>query len=188
MSKLERLYLSMSGGDVTRSKRPKLTDAENRYRYLFYVDFMASVDDLNVSNALRHLQEMTTFFRVLGSFPRAGCLVGLENLGQQLQSKPLGGKPPKRRVGVLGFGTFGQFIAKKLALEHDVFASSRENYSTIASHCGVCLDKTSKGQVGHFVAFRGISMSRTWCDSIDDLLSQQLEVLIISAPCLRQGY
>ena len=27
MSKLERLYLSMSGGDVTRSKRPKLSDA-----------------------------------------------------------------------------------------------------------------------------------------------------------------
>ena len=59
---------------------------ENRFRYLFYVDFLASVgdpqllpklglrsgdflartkvEDLNVSNALRHLQEMTTFFRV----------------------------------------------------------------------------------------------------------------------------
>ena len=27
--------------------------------------------------------------------------------------------------------------AKKLALDHDVFASSRENYSSIASNCGV---------------------------------------------------
>lgn len=108
---------------------------ENRFRYLFYVDFLASVgdlscagrmlcvvpvcqvEDLNVSNALRHLQEMTTFFRVclearhfqcevmidrsfveetsvifsgplwsfrLGSFPRAGSLVGLENLGNRI--------------------------------------------------------------------------------------------------------
>ena len=68
------------------------------------------MDDLNVSNALRHLQEMTTFFRVLGSFPRAGSLVGLENLGQRA-APLLQAKPPKRRIGVLGFGTFGQFIA-----------------------------------------------------------------------------
>lgn len=160
MSKLERLYLSMSGSDVTRAKRPKLTD-ENRFRYLFYVDFMASVEDLNVSNALRHLQEMTTFFRVLGSFPRAGSLVGLENLGNRIALPLNPSKPPKKRIGVLGFGTFGQFIAKKLAQEHDVFAASRENYSTIASHCGV-----------------------TWCDSIDDLLNQQLDVLIISVSIL----
>ncbi|CAK9046367.1 unnamed protein product [Durusdinium trenchii] len=160
MSKLERLYLSMAGGDVTRAKRTKLSD-ENRFRYLFYVDFLASVEDLNVANALRHLQEMTTFFRVLGSFPRAGSVVGLEHLGNRIALPLNPSKPPKKRIGVLGFGTFGQFIAKKLASEHDVFASSRENYSSIASNCGV-----------------------TWCNTLDELLAQQLEILIISVSIL----
>ena len=128
------------------------------------------VEDLNVSNALRHLQEMTTFFRVhlgsqhsipcispvpfvvvaswlekicrLGSFPQAGSLVGLENLGNRIVISSVGvfvswtikivptspkalplnpSKPPKKRIGVLGFGTFGQFIASRLGDEacHD---------------------------------------------------------------------
>jgi arogenate/prephenate dehydratase len=40
-----------------------------QFMYLFYVDFDASMADENAQNALRHLQEQTTFFRVLGSYP-----------------------------------------------------------------------------------------------------------------------
>lgn len=125
------------------------------------MDFLANVDEHNVTNALRHLQEMTVFFRVLGSFPQGGALVGLAHLEDRMVPIFRPATEPKKRIGVLGFGTFGQFIGKKLALDHFVFAASRENYSAIAANCGV-----------------------TWCDSIDQLLDQQLDVLIISVSIL----
>lgn len=40
-----------------------------RFRYLFYVDFVGNLADDLPQNALRHLQEMTDFMRVLGCYP-----------------------------------------------------------------------------------------------------------------------
>lgn len=42
-----------------------------RFSYLFYVDLAASTADVDTQNALRHLQEMAPFMRVLGCYPRA---------------------------------------------------------------------------------------------------------------------
>jgi arogenate/prephenate dehydratase len=39
-----------------------------RFSYLFYVDLVASTADVNTQNALRHLQEMSPFLRVLGCY------------------------------------------------------------------------------------------------------------------------
>lgn len=53
-----------------------LTKIESRpqqgkpWQYLFYIDFAGSIHDVHCRNALNHLQEITTFFRVLGSYPR----------------------------------------------------------------------------------------------------------------------
>lgn len=41
-----------------------------RWQYFFYIDFAGSVHDVHCRNALNHLQEITSFFRVLGSYPR----------------------------------------------------------------------------------------------------------------------
>ncbi len=41
-----------------------------RWQYFFYVDFAGSIYETHCRNALNHLQEITTFFRVLGSYPR----------------------------------------------------------------------------------------------------------------------
>jgi len=54
-----------------------LTKLESRplhgkpWEYFFYVDFIGNVEDPNCKNALRHLEEMTTFLRILGSYPSA---------------------------------------------------------------------------------------------------------------------
>lgn len=40
-----------------------------RFRYLFYVDFVGNLADDLPQNALRHLQEVTEFMRVLGCYP-----------------------------------------------------------------------------------------------------------------------
>lgn len=43
-----------------------------RFSYLFYVDLAASTADVETQHALRHLQEMAPFMRVLGCYPQAG--------------------------------------------------------------------------------------------------------------------
>jgi prephenate dehydratase len=40
------------------------------WEYLFYLDFIGHVDDPKCRNALRHLEELTDFVRVLGSYPK----------------------------------------------------------------------------------------------------------------------
>lgn len=41
-----------------------------QFQYLFYVDFEASMAEDRAKNALRNLQEQTSFLRVLGSYPK----------------------------------------------------------------------------------------------------------------------
>jgi len=40
------------------------------FNYLFYVDFVGTLQDPACQNALRHLQEISPFLRVLGTYPR----------------------------------------------------------------------------------------------------------------------
>ena len=52
-----------------------LTKIESRpirgkpWEYLFYLDLQSDSRSRECSNALRHLQEMTLYFRLLGSYP-----------------------------------------------------------------------------------------------------------------------
>jgi prephenate dehydratase len=53
-----------------------LTKIESRplvgrpFEYFFYVDFLGSVEEEACRNALRHLEEVTDFLRILGCYPR----------------------------------------------------------------------------------------------------------------------
>ncbi len=40
------------------------------FNYLFYLDFEGSMKNASHKNALRHLQEITSFYRFLGSYPK----------------------------------------------------------------------------------------------------------------------
>ncbi|KAL4856490.1 Arogenate dehydratase/prephenate dehydratase 1 [Chlorella vulgaris] len=46
--------------------------AQRSFNYLFYIDFMGSLAQPQAQNALRHLQEIAPFLRVLGSYPIGG--------------------------------------------------------------------------------------------------------------------
>jgi prephenate dehydratase len=41
-----------------------------RWQYFFYIDFIGSINEDRCKNALSHLQEIATYFRILGSYPR----------------------------------------------------------------------------------------------------------------------
>lgn len=50
---------------------------------------------------------------------------------------PRGGSADSRlKIGIVGFGKFGQFIAKGFVKKHDVFAVSRGDYSMAARDIG----------------------------------------------------
>ena len=109
-----------------------------RFRYCFYLDFLASELDENAQNAIHHLKELAEFGKVLGSYPQKSKLVG-PVLDQVEASKAftvksrddvtmlnlpsdddVNGDGLKLNVGIIGYGSFGQFLGKKFAESHKV--------------------------------------------------------------------
>ena len=41
------------------------------------------------------------------------------------------------RIGILGFGNFGQFLARTFVIGNTVFASSRSDYTDVAAQMGL---------------------------------------------------
>lgn len=61
-------------GERFRGAGPADADArrgEQTFNYLFYIDFLGSLAEEHIQNALRHLHEFAPFLRILGSYPRA---------------------------------------------------------------------------------------------------------------------
>ena len=106
-----------------------------RFRYCFYLDFLANQLDVNAQNALAHLREQAEFVRVLGSYPQKSRLVGpvkqsVEDLKHRVVTDfndiSLSTLPSDSdavvplRIGVVGFDTYGQILAKQFAKKHRV--------------------------------------------------------------------
>lgn len=146
-----------------------------RFQYTFYLDFLASEFDDRAQNALLHLREQSQFVRVLGSFPRNGQLVGpikahLENLAKvpittEYPSAPL--PLPKAataplKIGIIGFGKFGQFLARTFVQNNHVYCVSKEDKSAVAKELGCeyfpLYDLTSFAKVGCDVIVMAVSI------------------------------
>jgi len=93
------------------------------------LDILTNELDENAQNALHHLREQADFCRVLGSYPQKSRLVGpVKDVVDQLKimsplpsdqlsltSLPSDNKKTKKyNIGIIGFGSFGQFLAKKI--------------------------------------------------------------------------
>ncbi len=56
--------------DINLAKIESRPLQSKRWQYFFYIDFIGSQHEERCQKALNHLQEITTFFKVLGSYPR----------------------------------------------------------------------------------------------------------------------
>uniref|UniRef100_A0A6B2KXB7 Prephenate dehydratase domain-containing protein n=1 Tax=Arcella intermedia TaxID=1963864 RepID=A0A6B2KXB7_9EUKA len=89
----------------------KETKSEQEFQTLFYLDVMASLNEVGTHNALRHLAEIAPFIRVLGCYPIGGAYVAHKSneiytpVARSLKSHKL-------KIGIIGFSRFGQFLCK----------------------------------------------------------------------------
>ena len=121
-----------------------------RFRYTFYLDFLAAELDDRTQNALMHLREQSDYVRVLGSFPKGSKLIGpIQSTLAALSNIPVttefpsivltnSNKPLKKKlkIAVIGFGNFGQFIAKTFVKDHIVYGVAQSDQSTAAKEIG----------------------------------------------------
>lgn len=63
---------------VTAARGDEQSQGTRRFNFLFYIDFVGSLANPACQNALRHLQEIAPFVRVLGSYPMDMDLGGLD--------------------------------------------------------------------------------------------------------------
>mmetsp|Transcript_12792 Transcript_12792/g.24993 ORF Transcript_12792/g.24993 Transcript_12792/m.24993 type:complete len:978 (-) Transcript_12792:209-3142(-) len=118
-----------------------------KFQYLFYIDVLAGIQDKTTVNALRHLGEVCSFLRVLGCYPESREMsIAPPSSEAKDQSEPTqeakGDKALKKKgamtILIVGFGVFGQFLAKTFVKQgHRVLATSRSDYTALAESMGV---------------------------------------------------
>jgi prephenate dehydratase len=105
-----------------------------RFRYCFYLDFLSGQLDANTENALSHLREQADYVRILGTYPQKSRLVGsvleaaedLKNTAADPNEMSLMTLPSDSddleplKIGIVGFGAFGQFLASRMSQKHRV--------------------------------------------------------------------
>jgi len=117
--------------DLTKvESRPNRSNStDKKYSYFFYVDFISHPNKNEFSNSLRHLREIASFVRILGTYPKEGekkiANLHNNNVNNQLT------------IGIIGFGRFGQFLGKEFVKKFKVIATSRTNYQTIADNYNI---------------------------------------------------
>lgn len=101
-----------------------------KYNYIFYVDVSAHAESEAMKNALDHLRELTPFVRTLGPYPTGGTLTLDVALRTRAVMPPpaaiLQEKKDGMKIGIFGFGKFGQYLSRRLLEHHQVYVTSIE--------------------------------------------------------------
>ena len=119
------------------------------HSYTFYLELVATEFEERTQNALNHLKEQSQFVRILGSYPKSSQLIGhMKNFLDALSQIPIESELPVTqsaitllkkdplKIGIIGFGTFGQFLAKTFVKNNDVYCINKEDCSSIAKEIG----------------------------------------------------
>ena len=131
-------FRSQQLGQKSRNKSP-------RFRYCFYLDFLANQLDENTENALAHLREQADFMRILGSYPTKSKLVGpvadaaeqMKHMALEPQDTTLLKLPSEEEeskalnIGIVGFGSFGQLLARRMSRNHLISCLDFEDHVSL---------------------------------------------------------
>jgi len=131
-------------------KSPGLKDIP-RFRYCFYLDFLANELDENSENALDNLREQADYVRILGSYPQKSRLVGpikdgveqmkhmtVDHHDEKVRRLPSDDKKPKPlKIGIIGFNQLGQSLARRMATQHKFSCLDDDDKSEEAKKLGV---------------------------------------------------
>ena len=122
-----------AGGSVSTS------GVSSTFKYLFYLDLLAHAQETRAQNALNHLREIAPFLRILGSYPASSTSAAAQSASELRRPST----STALTVGIIGFGTFGQFLAKAM-VKHNwrVLATSRTDYNEEAEAMGVAFCST----------------------------------------------
>ncbi|CAK0793571.1 unnamed protein product [Prorocentrum cordatum] len=96
-----------------------------------FKEFEEHIRDKEMQNALENLREITPYVRVIGPYPTGGTIttdVVLRTKAVMPDPASLRAKAKTAgmRIGVLGLGRFGRFLAKRLSKNNEVFVTSVE--------------------------------------------------------------
>lgn len=69
LTKIESRHIRCVTKALTEAGENVHQSVENRWGFVFYVDIARHIEEKAVTSALNHLQEITEFYRVLGSYP-----------------------------------------------------------------------------------------------------------------------
>ena len=165
-------------GVAPTRNRPEASASQDlpRFRYTFYLEFLAAELEDRTQNALHHLREQSDFVRVLGSYPKSSQLVGpvksaVESLAKVPVTPDLPSSPAVHRqaptkdplrIGIVGFGKFGQFLAKTFSKNNEVCVISKSDNSAVAKEMGVdfypMFDMTSFAKIDFDVILLSVSI------------------------------
>lgn len=124
------------------------------YQYIFYIDINGHHMEEKIQNAMRHLSELAPIIKMLGSFP--------QHISSERTTIVRSPREIPLTIGIVGFGRFGQFLAKTFIKRgHVVIATSRTDYNVRASRMGV-----------------------QYFQSMEQFVSVQLDVVLISTSIL----
>jgi len=139
--------------DLTKvESRPNRSNSTHeKYSYYFYVDFICHPNRNEFTNSLRHLKEIASFVRILGTYPKEGEKQIL-NKNNILDNK--------LTIGILGFGRFGQFLGKEFVTKFNVIATSQTNCEIIANNYNIkfydTLDKFFSNKMDYLIVCTSI--------------------------------
>ena len=122
--------------------RPNLNKS-NPFDYLFYIDFLRDINlsVIDSSNIDTILQNKVSYVKYLGNYEYCDKIHYMENhntkVVEVLVEEEEEEEDSKLSIGIIGFGTFGQFLAHKFKQKHKVLTTSRTDYSEKCKSLGI---------------------------------------------------
>ncbi len=168
--------LQYSQSDNSSNKKEQQKKGLPRFRYCFYLDFLASEWDDSAQHALQHLREQADFVRVLGSYPQKSRLVGTlqeqcnrrfisddQNPSHQFTLPSDKEQTSPFKIGIIGYGAYGQYLGSRFAK-----ASSNHQISCLDS-----LDMSKQAEQNGVTYYPSYEMSAFLKD---------LDVVVLAVP------